>query len=312
MSLADFLSGLLVAGLLGGAPLLLAALGEIFAERSGVLNLGVDGMMLAAAMAGFGTAVATGSPWLGLLAGALMGAALSAVHAFAVVVCGGDQVVSGLALGFFGSGLASVIGGGLVGRSGPTLPELAVPGLAQLPFLGILGDSMQHGVPKISTLVPLTALLAALSWMLMERTRFGLFARAAGEDPDAARALGVSPRRQRLAGTLIGGVFAGLAGASLSVAVTPGWVDNLTGGQGWIAIGLVVFSRFKPWRAALGAFLFGALRRSLLDLQGLPSLPFFKNPNLGYFLAMIPYLVTIVVLAAEGYARTRRASRAGA
>jgi simple sugar transport system permease protein len=140
----------------------------------------------------------------------------------------------------------------------------------------------------------------------MERTRFGLLAKAAGEAPDAARSLGVSVRGQRIVGVLIGGAMAGLAGASLSLAVTPGWVDNMTAGQGWIAIGLVVFSRGKPWRGALGAFLFGFLRRALLDLQGVEWLPLFKNPNLGYFLAMIPYLATIAVLLAEGAARRRR------
>jgi simple sugar transport system permease protein len=264
-----------------------------------VLNLGVEGMMLAAAMFGFWTAHATGSPWLGLLAGMAAGGALSLVHAFGVVVCGGDAVVSGLALGFFGAGLASVLGGGLVGVAGPTLPEFSIAGLDQLPFLG-------RALFRFNVIVPLGALATVASWVVMERTRFGLFAKAAGEAPDAARALGVSPRRQRIAGVLIGGLFAGAAGASCSLAVTPGWVDNITGGQGWIAIGIVIFSRLKPWRAAVGALLFGALRRGLLDLQGLPFLPFFKNPNLGYFLAMVPYLATIAVLTAEGYARTRR------
>ncbi|NLH48828.1 MAG: ABC transporter permease [Myxococcales bacterium] len=299
MNAADFFTGLVAAGLLAGVPLFLAALGEIFAERSGVLNLGIEGMMLLAAMTGFHVALATGSPWLGLGAGGLAGIALAAIHAAGVVYCGGDPVVSGLALGFFGGGLAAVLGIDLVGRSGPVLPEYAVLGLSRLPLLG-------PALFRWNILVPLTVLLGLAGWLLLERSRFGLRSRAAGEAPEAARVLGVSVTGQRLAGTLIGGGFAGLAGASLSLAVTPGWVDNITGGQGWIAIGLVVFSRFKPWRAALGAFLFGALRRLLLDLQGIPSLPLFKNPNLGYFLAMIPYLLTIAVLVGEELSRRKR------
>lgn len=302
MSGGDFFTGLIAAGLLAGSPLLLAALGEIFAERSGVLNLGIEGMMLFSAMIGFRVALVTGSPWLGMAAGALAGLALSAIHAAGVVLCGGDAVVSGLALGFFGAGLASVLGANLVGRSGPALPELAIVGLSRLPLAG-------GAIFRWNAIVPLTLALAVLSWLLLERTRFGLRARAAGEAPEAARVLGVSVAGQRLVCTLIGGGFAGLAGASLSLAVTPGWVDNMTGGQGWIAIGLVVFSRLRPWRAGLGAFLFGALRRLLLDLQGFPALPLFKNPNLGYFLAMIPYLLTIAVLVGEEMSRRKRQPR---
>jgi len=299
MTAAQLIQGLIAAGLLAGTPLLLAALGEIFAERSGVLNLGVEGMMLFSAMSGFWAANATGSAWLGLFIGMLAGAGLSAIHAVGVITCKGDQVVSGLALGFFGAGLASVLGTDLVGKSAPSLPELSLPLLSEIPVLG-------PALFSWNVIVPLGLILSALAWAFLERTTFGLFSKAAGEAPEAARVLGVSVSRQRYYCTLIGGAMAGLAGASLSLGVTPGWVDNMTAGQGWIAIGLVVFSRFKPWRAAVGAFLFGALRRVLLDLQGLPSLPFFKNPNLGAFLAMIPYLVTVAVLVAEGMSRKRQ------
>jgi general nucleoside transport system permease protein len=299
MNFADFFASLAAAGLLAGMPLLLAAVGEIFSERAGVLNLGIEGMMLAGAMSGFWAATITGSPWCGLLAGILAGCALSAIHAVGVITCEGDAVVSGLALGFFGMGISSVLGAGLVGMSGPALPELFVPQLADIPLVG-------RALFRWNAIVPLGFFLTAVSWFVMERTRFGLVQRATGEEPEAVRMLGVSAARQRYAGTLIGGAFSGLAGASLSLAVTPGWVDNITAGQGWIAVGLVVFSRLRPWRAALGAVLFGMLRRAILDLQGIPSLPFFKNPNLGYFLAMVPYVCTVAILVAEGWMRSRK------
>ncbi len=290
------LQGLIGAGLLIGTPLLLAAIGEIFAERSGVLNLGIEGMMLFSAMSGFWAACGTGSCWVGLIAAIIAGTLLSAIHAVGVITCKADQVVSGLALGFFGAGLASIFGVGLVGQAGPSLPELSIPVLETIPILG-------PTLFKWNVIVPIGLILSGLGWILLERTRFGLYTRAVGEAPQAASVLGVSVTRQRYLCTLLGGATAGMAGGALSLAVTPGWVDNITAGQGWIAIGLVVFSRFKPWRAVLGAFIFGALRRAIVDLQGIPSLPFFKNPNLGYFLTMLPYLITVFVLLAEGMAR---------
>jgi len=299
MSISVLIAGLISAGLLAGAPLFLAALGEIFAERSGVLNLGIEGMMLCSALAGFAGAVATGSPWMGMLAAMAAGMALSVIHAVSVITCNGDQVVSGLALGFFGAGLASVMGVRYVGLPGPGLPTISFPILCEIPFVG-------RALFSWNAAVPFCLCVGAIGWIFLERTRFGLFSKAAGEAPEAARVLGISVEFQRYTNVLIGGALAGLAGGALSLAVTPGWVDNITAGQGWIAIGLVVFSRFKPARAAVGAFIFGSLRRAFLDLQGLPFLPFFKNPNLGYFLAMLPYLVTIAVLVAEGASKKRK------
>jgi len=302
MNSYSLLIGLINSGLLAGTPLLLAAIGEICAERSGVLNLGIEGMMLFAAMTGFWAALVTGSAGVGLVAGVLAGTALSAIHAVGVISCKGDPIVSGLALGFFGAGLSSVLGSSLVGRSAPSLPDLYFPILAEIPVIGKVLFSW-------NAVVPLAIIFAVITWALLERTRFGLHALAAGQAPEAATKLGISVSAQRYVCTLFGGAMAGMAGASLSLAVTPGWVDNITAGQGWITIGLVVFSRLKPWRGAVGAFLFGALRRAVIDLQGVPSLPFFRNPNLGYFLAMIPYLATIAVLMAEGLAQRKRAGR---
>ena len=296
MSLTDFISALIAAGLLGGTPILLAAIGEIFAERSGVLNLGIEGVMLFSAMTACWGALAGGSPWIGVLAGVAAGTALSAIHAIGVIGCKGDQVVSGLALGFFGMGLASFFGIGLVGRQPPSLPDWVIPGLWRLPVFG-------EALFAWNAIVPIGLVLSVIGWIILERTRFGLHLQAAGQAPGAARVLGISVSKQQYICTILGGAMAGLAGASLSLAVTPGWVDNITAGQGWIAIGLVVFSRFKPARAVVGAFIFGALRRAMIDLQGIPELPFFKNPNLGYFMAMIPYLLTILVLVFEGMRR---------
>ena len=285
-----FLQNLLASGLSGGTPLLLATTGEIFAERSGVLNLGVEGMMLLGASVGYYTAVQTGSLVLGVAAAMAAAAALATVHSVVTVSLAGDQVVSGLGLGFFGSGLASVLGAEMVQvRDAPRLPALNLPGLAEVPFIGpvLLQQNM---------VVYLGLALIPLAWFYLFRTRWGLILRAVGETPTAVDAQGISVMPVRYAHVALGGALAGLAGASLSLAITPGWVDGMTSGQGWIAVGLVIFAGWDPVKAAAGAYLFGAIRQLPLDLQGVQSLPLFRNPNLGYFLDMLPYLFTIVVL----------------
>ena len=285
-----FLQNLLASGLSGGTPLLLATTGEIFAERSGVLNLGVEGMMLLGASVGYYTAVQTGSLVLGVAAAMAAAAALATVHSVVTVSLAGDQVVSGLGLGFFGSGLASVLGAEMVQvRDAPRLPALNLPGLAEVPFIGpvLLQQNM---------VVYLGLALIPLAWFYLFRTRWGLILRAVGETPTAVDAQGISVMPVRYAHVALGGALAGLAGASLSLAITPGWVDGMTSGQGWIAVGLVIFAGWNPVKAAAGAYLFGAIRQLPLDLQGVQSLPLFRNPNLGYFLDMLPYLFTIVVL----------------
>ena len=296
-----FVTNLAAAGVLRGAPILLATLGEIVTERAGVLNLGLEGLMLLGAMAGFGVAHASGSAALGLVAGGLAAAALSLVHALVTVTLRADQVVSGLALSFLGAGVASVLGAPLVEvrQAVTTLPSLDVPLLSSLPFVGPVLFAQ-------SVVVYLALALVPTLWAFLRFTRPGLNVVAVGEHPAAADSLGVRVGLTRTLAVLVGGLLAGLGGASLSLAVTPGWVDGMTAGQGWIAVALVIFARWDPWRAALGAWLFGTIRRLPLDLQGLADVPLFQDPSVGFFLNMLPYLFTIGVLVAGSREAVRR------
>jgi simple sugar transport system permease protein len=295
-----FVENLLAAGVSRGTPILLAAVGELLAERSGVLNLGVEGMMLLGAAVGYAVAHATGCLALGFFAAMAATALLSSAHAFVSVTLGGDQVVSGLGLGFFGAGLAAVVGADLVGVTGvPRAPAVEVELLARIPIVGPALFA-QNAVVYVGIGV------AALAWAYLYRTRWGLKLRAVGDNPTAADAQGVRVGLLRHLHVAAGGALAGLGGASLSLAITPGWVDGMTAGIGWIAVGLVIFGGWDPLRVALGAYLFGAIRRLPLDLQGLDGLPFLKNPSLGYFLDMLPYLFTIAVLVVAGLSRFRK------
>ncbi len=290
---------ILAAGVASGTVLLFAAVGEIFSERAGVLNLGVEGMMLMGAVVAFGTAVATGDPWLGLLLGTLAGGLLSVLHAVITISFQAEQVVSGLALTFLGSGLARVIGEDL-SKAGAIslLPKLTVPGLSMLPGFGPVFFTDQ------SVLVYFGFIVVPLAWYWIGRTRPGLHLRAIGESPTAADSLGVDVVRLRYAYVIIGGLFAGLAGATITLAVSPGWFGELTvNGQGWIAVALVIFAQWSPIRAAVGAYLFAAIRRMLIDIQGPDQLfgapnPFYFNHTLTFFLEMVPYLLIIGVLVA--------------
>jgi simple sugar transport system permease protein len=288
---------ILQAGVATGTVLLFATIGEILAERSGVLNLGVEGMMLIGAMAAYKTAVLMGQPWLGVLYAMLAAGSLSLLHAVVTVNFQADQVVSGLAINFVGVGLSLVLGEGL-SKAGAIslLPSFTVPGLSAVPILGPILFT-NHSV-----MVYLGYLLTPAVWFYINRTRPGLHLRAVGEYPAAADALGINVYRLRYLYVFVGGMLAGLAGATISLAVAPGWFSELTtAGQGWIAIGLVIFAQWDPWRALAGSYMFGALRRLILDLQGpqlllgLPN-PFFYMPKLGFFLQMTPYILTILIL----------------
>ncbi|MDD2923415.1 MAG: ABC transporter permease [Anaerolineales bacterium] len=288
---------ILQAGIASGTVLLFATIGELFSERAGVLNLGVEGMMLIGAMTAFSTTIATGNPWIGVLAAMLFAGIISQIHAFIVITLQADQVVSGLSLTFLGAGISLVLGEGL-SKAGTVslLPNFSIPLLALIPIIGKIFFTNQ------SILVYIGYLLVPLSWYYINHTRPGLHLRAVGEYPSAADALGINVFRLRYMYVFIGGMLAGLAGATISLAVSPGWFSELTtGGQGWIAIGLVIFAQWDPIRAAVGAYAFGALRRLILDIQG-PTLllgfanPFYYNPYLGFFLQMLPYLFTVVVL----------------
>jgi ABC-type uncharacterized transport system permease subunit len=270
---------ILQAGVASGTVLLFATLGEVFAERAGVLNLGVEGMMLVGAMTAFSTTIATGNPWIGVLTAMFFAGLFSQIHAFIVITLQADQVVSGLALTFLGTGISLVLGEGL-SKAGTVslMPSFSIPLLSQIPILGPIFFRNQ------SVLVYIGYVLTPLAWYYINRTRGGLHLRAVGEYPSAADAL------------------AGLAGATISLAVSPGWFSELTtAGQGWIAVGLVIFAQWDPIRAALGSYAFGALRRLILDIQG-PTLlfgmrnAFYYNPYLGFFLQMLPYAFTVIVL----------------
>lgn len=292
------LVNLLAAGIRSGTAILFATIGEIFAERAGVLNLGVEGMMLMGAVTAYGVAHQSGNPWLGLVAAALVGASLALLHAFVTITLRADQVVSGLALTFLGAGLSAVLGSSLVEvRQAPRLPTVHVPFLADLPIVGPI--FFQHNV-----IVYLGFLVAPLAWFYIYRTRPGQELRAIGEYPAAADVLGINVYRLRYFYVMLGGLLTGISGAALTLAITPLWIEGVTAGQGWIAVGLVIFAGWDPLRAALGSYLFGAIRRLPLDLQTLPL--FLQNPHLGYFMNMLPYLFTIVVLVVGSREALRR------
>lgn len=288
---------ILQAGVASGTVLLFATLGEIFSERAGVLNLGVEGMMLLGAMTAFSVTVTTGNGWLGLLAAMLVAGLLALLHGVVSIHFQADQVVSGLALTFLGTGLSLVFGEGLSKAGTITLlPVYTVPLLSAIPFLGPILFTQQ------SVMTYLGYLLVPAAWFYIHHTRPGLHLRAVGENPSAADAMGISVYRLRYLYVFVGGMLAGLAGGTISLAISPGWFSELTtSGQGWIAVGLVIFAQWDPWRAAFGAYAFGALRRLILDIQGpqlllgLPN-PFFYNPYYGFLLQMLPYAFTILVL----------------
>jgi simple sugar transport system permease protein len=288
---------ILQAGVASGTVLLFATLGEIFAERSGVLNLGVEGMMLMGAMSAFSVTVATGNGWLGLLAAMLLAGLLAVLHGIVTIHFQADQVVSGLALTFLGTGLSLVFGEGLSKAGTITLlPKFTVPVLSLIPVLGQILFTEQ------SVMVYTGYLMLPLAWFYINRTRPGLHLRAVGESPTAADAMGLNVYQLRYAYVIFGGMLCGLAGGTISLAISPGWFSELTtSGQGWIAVGLVIFAQWDPWRAAFGSYAFGALRRLILDIQGPQTIfginnPFFYSPYYGFFMQMMPYAFTIIVL----------------
>lgn len=264
-------------------PLLLAATGELVAEKAGVLNLGVEGMMLVGAVTGFGVAHVTGSPALGILAGAAAGAALALIFAVLTLSLLANQVATGLALTIFGTGLSAMVGTPFVGIALKPLARLDIPVLSHLPFLGpvLFGQDV---------LVYLSfAALAGVAWFLY-RSHWGLILRAVGDSQDAAHAIGYPVIAIRYGAVLFGGVMAGLAGSYISLAYNPMWSENLTSGRGWIALALVVFATWRPIWLVVGAYLFGGVMYLSLYVQGLGvGIP-------SQFVSALPYLGTILVL----------------
>ncbi len=275
----DWVVGVLIRGFAFGTPLLWGALGEIYAERAGVVNLGVEGMMILGAFFAFATAQATGYPLLGLLASAVIGGAAALLHAFVAVTLRANQFVSGLALSMLGLGLA-----GLLGR-------------------GWEGFPLRNPLPELSVLPPLGVLLAVALWALLYHTRWGIILRTTGESPAAADAMGINVALVRYLAVVFGGMLAGVAGGFLSVAYRPSWTEGMTGGIGWIVVALAIFASWDPLRAIAASLLFGTLFHLSFRLQTwIPAEP----------LQMMPFAFTILILAgtARWGARTWQAPEA--
>ena len=275
---------LIAATLASGTPLAVAGLGLLLNEKAGVLNLGAEGMMLVAAIAGFATALATGSDVLAFAAGAGAGALMAAVFALLVIGLNTNQYATGLALSLFGGGFSAFVGVSFVGKKLEDRVPFEVPGLADIPFIGP-AFFKQHWMVYVAI-----ALVLLMSWFLY-RSRAGLVLRAVGESPESAHALGYPVRLIRFGAVLAGGALCGVAGAFLSVVYAPLWVEGLVAGRGWIALALTTFATWRPARVLLGAYLFGGVTMLQFALQGAGV------EVSSQLLSMLPYLATIVVLA---------------
>ena len=258
----DHIAQLIVLTLAAGTPLVYAALGELVAEKSGVLNLGVEGMMVVGAVTSFIVAASTQSPWLGVAAGMAAGAALSLIFGVLTLSLMANQVASGLALSLFGIGLSAFVGLNYVSVVIAPITPVSIPALSDLPVIGKL--LFGH-----SPLVYLSLVLFLAIQMFLYRTRAGLIVRAVGESPQSAHAIGLPVVRIRYLGVVFGGACAGMGGAYMAVAYTPMWVEGMTAGRGWIALALVVFASWKPWRILAGAYLFGGVTLAQFQAQGM-------------------------------------------
>lgn len=277
-----FLTSILTRAFVAGTPLLLGTIGEIYTERSGVLNLGIEGMMSVGAVAGFSVTFTTGSPWLGLLAAMGIGGLLAFIHAFVTISLRSNQVVSGLALTMLGLGLSGLWGKGYVGQNLPAKFEtFAIPGLSKIPVIGpVLFDR--------DPLFYISVFICIFLWFILFRTSAGISIRSVGENPKAADSLGIPVYLTRYLCTLVGGIFAGAAGAYLSLAYMPAWIEGMVAGRGWIVISLTILAAWNPLRAFWGAYLFGAIYVLQFLLQ-----PLGISPNV---LMMLPYVMTLVIL----------------
>jgi ABC-type uncharacterized transport system permease subunit len=280
----SMISAILATGIVAGTPLLFACLGELLTQRAGVMNLGVEGMMLIGAVSGFAVTASSHNQWMGLFAAMLAGGLMALIHAFLSIHLKANQVVSGLALTIFGTGLSAYLGKPLIGIPAvATFQPYSIPGLSQLPWLGEI-------LFKHDLLVYLSFLLAAVMWFVLYRTKTGLILRAVGENPGAADTAGVSVYKVRYTAVILGGVLSGVAGAYLSLAYAPSWLENMTAGRGWIAVALVIFAMWNPGRAVIGAYIFGAIDALGFYLQTMGVV----IPS--FFLKMLPYVFTFIVL----------------
>lgn len=303
--MVGFLAGLLDATVRAATVLIFASLGEIISERGGVLNLGVEGIMLVGALGGFVVTVITGSYWLGFLAGILLGVAMSSIHAFLTISLKSNQVISGIMLTLLGIGLTTFFGQQWVSKSIAGFPKVTLPIVGQyLVEIPIIGEALfRSTAPDFIALA-----LVPIVWFFLFRTNLGLEIISVGEDPETADTMGVGVFKMRYLCVLIGGGFAGAAGAHLSLAYSQLWVPGMVAGRGWIAVALVIFAQWRPERALVGAYLFGfldalQLRSQAISLQLDPGTPLaeFVNPILGFvmhptIMATYPYLATILVL----------------
>ena len=295
MDLSAISPTLLLASLMVSAtPILLAAIGELVVERAGVLNLGVEGMMIGGAISGFIVAVATGSVGLGFLGAALGGAVLALLFGILTQVLLSNQVATGLALTLFGLGLASLLGQGYIGVRAPEVDKVHIPLLSDLPILGPI--LFRHDLMVYAGLA-----ICAAVWGFLKYSRAGLTLRAVGENHEAAHALGYKVIRIRLAAIMFGGACAGLGGAYLSLVRVPQWTEGVTAGQGWIALAIVVFASWRAGWLLVGAYLFGGISVLQLNLQAAGV------PVPVEYLSMAPYVITILVLVALSAGRASAA-----
>jgi len=288
--IGSILGGLLLGSVHAGTPLLYATLGELMEERAGIVNLGLEGVMLMGAVVGFGTTVQTGSAAMGLLAGALAGGLFNMLFGFLVITCRANQLASGLALMFCGVGLSALLGVSYIGSRIEGLKEIPLPVLSNLPIVGPI-------LFNYDILVYLAIPMAFLVWWVLFSTRWGLSLRAVGENPTAAFAAGQNPHVLQFQALWIAGLLGGIAGAHLSVGLAKTWAEWMTAGRGFIAVALVIFSKWHPLRAIIGALLFGGAIALQLQMQawGVPISPF--------ILDMLPYILSLAVLAVWGGAR---------
>jgi simple sugar transport system permease protein len=280
----DILASVLLTVIGAATPLLFAALGELVVEKSGVLNLGVEGMMILGAVCAFAVTATTGYSTLGILAGLLAGMAMAFIFGVLTLTLAANQVATGLALTIFGLGLSSLIGAGFVGIPVTPLPKLAIPFLSGIPFVGPL--VFGHDLLVYLSL----AAVVAVAWFL-KATRAGMVLRAVGESDVSAHSIGYDVIAVRYKAVLFGGAMAGVGGAFLSLSYTPLWTEGMTAGRGWIALALVVFASWRPWRLLAGAYLFGGVTIAQLYSQGAGGIGIPSQ-----VMSMLPYLVTILVL----------------
>ena len=272
--------------LIAGTPLLLGTIGEVICERSGILNLGVEGVMAIGAVTAFIVTFLSYNPWLGLLAAVMVGMLISITHAYASITLRSNQVVSGLALTMLGLGISGLVGKPYVGKPLEIKMNLMpIPILSDIPFIGPIFFNQ-------SPFFYMAVVLAIAAWFILEYTKIGIKIRATGEYPKAAETQGVNVSLIKYACVIIGGGFSGLAGANLSISYSKSWIEGMTAGRGWIVIALTIFALWNPMRALIGAFLFGGIFVLQYLLQ-----PLGISPN---FLAMLPYITTLFVLLMVG------------